>query len=116
MLGDIQALDFLLGRAPQANGLFDQGENNGDHHRGIGSHCQNTQQLDTEKSEAAAIEKAVVCCQEARQEGAGGTADAMDRDRTYRVVDLGHFIKEFHRQHHQNAAGNANDGGAHRRD
>ena len=99
MLAAVQAHDLVRGARPQADGLFDQQENNGDDDCGPGDGCTDAQHLDSEELESAAVEDALhggaAGGEQAGQDRAQGAADAVDGDRADRVVDLHDLVKEF---------------------
>ena len=107
----VHADDLVLGARPQADGLFDQQENNGDDDCGPGDRCTDAQQLDSEELESAAVEDALhggaAGGEQAGQDRAQRAAHAVDGNRADRVVDLRDFIKEFNREHDREPADDA---------
>ena len=84
MLGDIQTGDFFLRRDPQADGVLQDGEDDGDDHSHIEDYGSNAQALDAKEVEATAVKDPLfrghAGGEEAGEDSAQGTADAMDRD------------------------------------
>ena len=57
VLGDIQTGDFFLRRDPQADGVLQDGEDDGDDHSHIEDYGSNAQALDAKEVEATAVEQ-----------------------------------------------------------
>ena len=77
---------------------------------------KNTQALHAEKVPATAIEDATVRCQQARQERAQDTADTMDTGGADRIVDMQLAVNELDGEDQHDAADQADDDRAERRD
>ena len=118
MLRDVQTGDLLLRRDPQADGVLQNGKDNGDHNCHIEDNGRHAQTLDAEEMEAAAVEHAFfrgdAGGKQAGENGAESAADTVNGNCAHRVVDLGDLIKEFHSQHDDETEHNAHDGSAQR--
>ena len=95
--------------------MLQDGEDDGDDHSHIKDHGSNAQTLDAKEVETAAVKDPLfrghAGGEEAGEDSAQGTADAMDRDGAHRVVNLGNLVEELHGQHDDQAENNAHNGG-----
>ena len=110
----IQAVDLLLLGDAQADGLFDDRED--DEHRGQhpGRHADNAQQLDAQLGKAAAVEQAALGGKQADGDGAPRTVHAVHRDSADGVIDLGNIVEELNREDAEHTGDDADDGRAER--
>jgi hypothetical protein len=97
MFPNIESLDFFL----SANPKDDQSVQNLEGHEGDGDgkRCYGcgSQQLSLEQAGPAAIEQSALGGEDAHRNGAEGSADGVDGNRSYRIVNFGPVIKELHR-------------------
>ena len=118
VLGDIQTGDLFLRRDPQADGVLQDGEDDGDDHSHIEDYGSNAQALDAKEVEATAVKDPLfrghAGGEEAGEDSAQGTADAMDRDGAHRVVNLGNLVEKLHGQHDDQTEDDAHNGGTQR--
>ena len=112
MFMDVQAVDLFLFGDPQADGLFDKGEDDEHGYQHPDRHADKAQHLHAEEGEAVAVENALAGGEKAGGQGAPGTVGAVDGNRTHGVVDFCHIIEEFYREDHQHTGHDADDGGA----
>ena len=121
MLAAVQAHDLVRRVRPQAHGLLNQQEDDGDDHAGPCRGRQHAQGLHAEELESPAVEHALhrgaAGGKQAGQDRAQRAADPVHGDGADRVVDLRRLVKELDSQHDHEAANQADQGrpeGVHR--
>ena len=100
MLMHIKPVNFFLPGDTQADGLIDRGEYKDGHHEHIGGCCCHAQKL---------CRKAASVAKDSGEDSTHGTADAVDADCAYRVVNLYFLVKEFYGEYDQDSGGGADD-------
>ena len=88
MLSHIQASDLLLSRAAQADGFLDDCKGNGHHDRSICTDGHNTQRLNTQLAEAAAVEQAILNIEEAHSNGAPQAVCKVNTHGAHGIIDV----------------------------
>ena len=116
VLVDVKAVQLLLLGDAQPDRLFDDREDDVHRDQHPRGHADNAQQLDAQLGKAAAVEQAALGGKQADRQRAPAAVDAVDGDRTDRVIDLGNLVEELDREDAEHTGHNADDGCAERID
>ena len=116
VFADVEALELLFGRNPDAGRLFEDQPDRPGRHEGENADGEDAEDLDAQQAEAAAEEEAVpgreggdpLLGEEADAEGAEDAAAEVDGSRADRVVDM-EFVKEQDREDDQHAGQGADN-------
>ena len=114
VLVDIQAVDFFFFGHTQADGLFDDGKDDGHGNQHPGSHADNAQNLNAKETEAMAVQQALTGGEQAGCNGAPHAVHAVHGNSADRVINLDNVIKEFNGEDAEHTGNDADDGSAER--
>ena len=100
MLCAVQTGKLFLSGNPQSNGFLDNDKSNQHSTHAPCGHRQNASQLNCKLSPLSCSKKAIFSGKETHAQGTKGTAQTMDADRPYRVVNFENLINKFNSEYH----------------
>ena len=100
MFVDVETVEFFFFGNSEAYGFVDEGEDDKCHYEYEGGCCCYTDELGG---------KAVVWGEDSCKEGSCCSADSVNADGTYRVIDFCYFIEEFYGEYYECSGDSSDD-------